>query len=145
MTWTHFSFSFFLFFLPFFLYNIYLYPLFPRTPQACGFRDIYSEIKAAGYAVYGLSADTPEAQAAWKVFAILLRAGPGACGTLCRPARLKALRAASPTFARDVPCRYEGLCFCAWSPRPPATSPAAASKMHAAYAWVSPLDRPGPS
>ncbi|KAI9091258.1 thioredoxin-like protein [Phlyctochytrium arcticum] len=36
------------------------------TKQAMGFRDNYKDIKAAGYEVYGLSADKPTAQMNWK-------------------------------------------------------------------------------
>ncbi|WVQ71230.1 hypothetical protein IAR50_000755 [Cryptococcus sp. DSM 104548] len=36
------------------------------TNQACGFRDMYAEIAAYGYEVYGLSKDTPTAQQKWK-------------------------------------------------------------------------------
>lgn len=36
------------------------------TKQACGFRDNYDAIKAAGYEVYGMSADNPGPQANWR-------------------------------------------------------------------------------
>ena len=36
------------------------------TKQACGFRDSYDKITAAGYGVYGLSADNPTPQANWR-------------------------------------------------------------------------------
>lgn len=36
------------------------------TNQACGYRDMYDEIAAFGYEVYGLSKDTPTAQQKWK-------------------------------------------------------------------------------
>ncbi|KAJ3080525.1 hypothetical protein HK102_002989, partial [Quaeritorhiza haematococci] len=36
------------------------------TNQACGFRDHNEKINAAGYKVYGLSADKPKSQASWK-------------------------------------------------------------------------------
>ncbi|GAB0489767.1 hypothetical protein MMPV_000992 [Pyropia vietnamensis] len=36
------------------------------TKQACGFRDNTAELVAAGFAVYGMSADTPTAQTSWK-------------------------------------------------------------------------------
>ena len=37
------------------------------TKQACGFRDIYQQIVKAGYQVFGMSADSPNAQTNWKV------------------------------------------------------------------------------
>jgi thioredoxin-dependent peroxiredoxin len=36
------------------------------TKQACGFRDDYSKLEAAGFGVYGLSYDTPKSQNNWK-------------------------------------------------------------------------------
>ncbi|KAG8883925.1 hypothetical protein FRB97_005599 [Tulasnella sp. 331] len=36
------------------------------TTQACGFRDSYEDFEKYGYAIYGLSADTPVAQAKWQ-------------------------------------------------------------------------------
>lgn len=36
------------------------------TTQACGFRDSYPEIEAAGAVVLGISPDTPEKLAAWR-------------------------------------------------------------------------------
>ncbi|KAI5478898.1 peroxiredoxin Q/BCP [Pseudohyphozyma bogoriensis] len=36
------------------------------TTQACGFRDIHSQITDKGFSVYGLSADGPKAQLSWK-------------------------------------------------------------------------------
>ncbi|ORX35554.1 thioredoxin-like protein [Kockovaella imperatae] len=36
------------------------------TNQACGYRDIHSEIAKLGYDVYGLSKDKPAAQQRWK-------------------------------------------------------------------------------
>lgn len=36
------------------------------TKQACGFQDNYSKIKAAGFGVYGMSADNPGPQASWR-------------------------------------------------------------------------------
>ena len=37
------------------------------TKQACGFRDNYQQIVKAGYQVFGMSADSPNAQTNWKV------------------------------------------------------------------------------
>lgn len=46
------------------------------TNQACGYRDMYDEIAAFGYEVYGLSKDTPTAQQ--KVLAVCaLLSSPG--------------------------------------------------------------------
>lgn len=36
------------------------------TKQACGFRENTAELSSAGFAVYGMSADTPAAQTSWK-------------------------------------------------------------------------------
>ena len=36
------------------------------TKQACGFKDNYSEIKKAGFTVFGLSFDKPKSQKNWK-------------------------------------------------------------------------------
>jgi thioredoxin-dependent peroxiredoxin len=36
------------------------------TKQACGFRDNYEAFEAAGFSVFGMSADTPAAQKKWK-------------------------------------------------------------------------------
>lgn len=36
------------------------------TNQACGYRDIHSELSDLGYGVYGLSKDKPTAQLKWK-------------------------------------------------------------------------------
>eukprot|EP00168_Porphyra_purpurea_P015966 TRINITY_DN505_c1_g1_i1.p4 TRINITY_DN505_c1_g1~~TRINITY_DN505_c1_g1_i1.p4 ORF type:complete len:187 (+),score=99.49 TRINITY_DN505_c1_g1_i1:650-1210(+) len=48
---------------------LFLYPK-ANTPgctkQACGFRDKATALSDAGFAVYGLSADTPTAQTSWK-------------------------------------------------------------------------------
>ncbi len=47
--------------------------IFPRagtsgcTEQACGFRDAFPKIDAAGATVIGMSTDTPKALAKWKV------------------------------------------------------------------------------
>lgn len=37
------------------------------TVQACGFRDNYDGIRDAGFEVYGMSLDEPEAQTSWKI------------------------------------------------------------------------------
>jgi peroxiredoxin Q/BCP len=39
---------------------------FPGTKQACLFRDAYSDIKAAGYSVFGLSTDSPKSNTNFK-------------------------------------------------------------------------------
>jgi thioredoxin-dependent peroxiredoxin len=48
---------------------VFLYPK-ANTPgctkQACGFGDAHDELRAAGYAVFGLSYDTPKSQRNWK-------------------------------------------------------------------------------
>lgn len=49
---------------------IFIYPK-SNTPgcttQACGYRDLHSEIVKAGFQVVGLSMDSPKAQTTWKV------------------------------------------------------------------------------
>ncbi|WVN90304.1 uncharacterized protein L203_105540 [Cryptococcus depauperatus CBS 7841] len=49
---------------------LFLYPKADTpgcTQQACGFRDIYGDIIALDYDVYGLSKDSPAAQEKWKI------------------------------------------------------------------------------
>jgi peroxiredoxin Q/BCP len=36
------------------------------TKQACGFRDEFADVRAAGYQVFGLSTDKPKSQASWR-------------------------------------------------------------------------------
>jgi peroxiredoxin Q/BCP len=37
------------------------------TTQACGLSDVYPQVTAAGYDLFGMSADKPKSQATWKV------------------------------------------------------------------------------